>query len=65
MRLSLLLCDAFKGSHVPEFSRFMTSRSRYTLNVRSGKWPPKGRAFANNVRLWEYTSRVQMKVSMR
>ena len=28
VRLSLLLSDAFKGSHVPEFSRFMTSRSR-------------------------------------
>ena len=27
-RLSLLLCDAFKGSHVPEASRFMTSHSR-------------------------------------
>ena len=24
-----------------------------------------GSTFANNVRLWEYTSRVQMKVSMR
>ena len=27
-RLSLLLCDAFKGLHVPEASRFMTSHSR-------------------------------------
>ena len=28
VRLSLLLYDAFKGSHVPEVGRFMTSRSR-------------------------------------
>ena len=28
VHLSLLLCDAFKGSHVPEVSRFMTSCSQ-------------------------------------
>ena len=45
--------------------RHVQGNEMYMLNVRSGKWPPKGNSFANTVRSWEYTSRVQMKVIMR